>query len=363
MDYMRIQTLARIAGFSGLLLMAACRDKEPDALPAPDVTDQERKVYVICEGNMGSGNSALTLYLPGKDSVYEDVFRMANQYELGDVFLSMTGIGGNYWLCVNNSDKIVIVDTGDWKVKKELPLSKPRYIQQVDAQHGYLSSIFDNKLYTLDLHLMQVSGSIALPARNPEGMLLHGNRLYVCAWDTANRELFGLDAATGQIVQRIELDGVAPQGVVADKNGKLWVFSGDAVANRPAYVTQIDPVSGSVLKSLPFPGTGDLVRPVWNKTRDTLYFIAVDYDNKSGKNGVYRISIDAQALPEQPFVAAGAYQYFWALGIDPVTGNIYVGDPRGFIQKGIVYIYRPDGTLAGQFSSGVGPGHFYFPGS
>ncbi len=360
---MHIKILARTLGLAWLLLLAACRDKQPDELPAPDVTDQERKVYVICEGNMGSGNSALTLYLPAKDSVYEDVFRMANQYDLGDVFQSMTEIAGDYWLCVNNSDKIVIIDAKDWKVKKELPVSKPRYIQTVNTQYGYLSSLFDNKLYTLDLQTMQVSGSIALPAKNPEGMLLHDSRLFVCAWDTTLRELFGLDPASGQIIQRIVLDGVAPQGIVADKNGKLWVLSGNAAAGKQSFITQVDPASGSVLKSFPFSGRGDLIRPVWNKTKDTLYYIAVDYNSGTAKNGVYRMSIDDNALPEHPFVAAGSYQYFWALGIDPVTGNVYVGDPRGFIQKGIVYIYRPDGSLAGQFSSGVGPGHFYFPGS
>ncbi len=363
MDGTYIKILGKTIGFAWLLLLAACRDRQPDELPRPDVTDLERKVYVICEGNMGSGNSALTLYLPEKDSVYEDVFRMANQYELGDVFQSMTAIAGDYWLCINNSDKIVIIDTGNWKVKKEIQVSKPRYIQPVNTQQGYLSSLFDNKLYTLDLQTMQVSGSISLPAKNPEGMLLYQGRLFVCAWDTTSRELFGLDPVSGQIIQRTILDGVAPQSIVADKNGKLWVLSGNAAANKRSFITQIDPVSGSILKSFSFSGKGDLIRPVWNKTKDTLYYIAVDYNSGTAKNGVYRMGIDENALPDRPFVAAGAYQYFWALGIDPVTGNVYVGDPRGFIQKGIVYIYRSDGSLAGQFSSGVGPGHFYFPGS
>ena len=72
------------------------------------------------------------------------------------------------------------------------------------------------------------------------------------------------------------------------------------------------------------------------------------------------MGIHDAALPAQPFVAAKQYQYFWALGVDPVTGNIYVGDPKGFVQKGSVYIYQQDATLIKTFSVGLGPGHFYF---
>ncbi len=357
---MHLQKL--ILWLAGVFFLTGCQEKkQSDLSPAPEVPPTERSVYVVCEGNMGSGNSALTLYLPDRDSVYEDVFYMANQKELGDVFLSMTVFADDYWLCINNSDKIVILDGGDWKLKTEISVSKPRYLVRTDEQTGYLSSIFSNQLYRVDFSGRAISGSIQLPARNPEGMLLHQGVLYVCAWDTTNKELFALDPGSGQIIRRFQLEGYAPQDVVADKNGRLWVFSGDAVGGKAAYISQIDPRSGNLLKSFRFSGTGDLIRPTWNKTQDTLYFIAVDYDNKSVKNGVYRMSIDADKIPDQPFIGTNKYQYFWALGIEPATGLIYVGDPRGFIQKGLVFIYRPDGSLVGQFTTGAGPGHFYFP--
>ena len=72
------------------------------------------------------------------------------------------------------------------------------------------------------------------------------------------------------------------------------------------------------------------------------------------------MAIDAMDLPSQPFLAAKQYQYFWALGIDPATGQIFVGDPKGSIQKGSVFIYQQDGTLKRTLTVGLGPGHFYF---
>ena len=72
------------------------------------------------------------------------------------------------------------------------------------------------------------------------------------------------------------------------------------------------------------------------------------------------MDINAANLPTQPFIPSQSFQYFWALGIDERTGNIFVGDPKGFVQKGSVSVYQPDGTLVKTFKTGVGPGHFYF---
>ena len=72
------------------------------------------------------------------------------------------------------------------------------------------------------------------------------------------------------------------------------------------------------------------------------------------------MGIHDAALPAQPLIAARALQYFWALGIDPATGHIYVGDPKGFIQNGDVHIYTQNGTAIDSFAVGLGPGHFYF---
>jgi hypothetical protein len=39
---------------------------------------------------------------------------------------------------------------------------------------------------------------------------------------------------------------------------------------------------------------------------------------------------------------------------------IYVSDAIDYVQKGKVYIYKPDGILSNSFSAGIIPGEFYF---
>ena len=72
------------------------------------------------------------------------------------------------------------------------------------------------------------------------------------------------------------------------------------------------------------------------------------------------MNIDAGVLPQSLFIPAQALQYFWALGVDPATNRIYVGDPKGFIQQGNVSVYQTNGDLIRSFTVGLGPGYFYF---
>ncbi len=207
---------------------------------------------------------------------------------------------------------------------------------------------------------MQVSGTITMPYKNPEGMLLTGNTAYICTWDTATNNLYKIDINTDQPSAATALLGVAPQEAVLDKENKLWVMAGNMPQGRSATLSRIDPSNGQVIKTYQFPAGADAMRPVLNVAKDSIYFIEVNYTGGTQYNGIYRLGINDASLPSQPFLAAVQFQYFWALGIEPSTGYIYIGDPKGFTQKGTVYIYKPDGTKLTQFSTGVGPGHFYF---
>lgn len=343
-------------------LLLACKKDKPNSCCTLPATDTTRQVLVVCEGSLGNGNGALTLYLPNKDSVYEDVYKAVNGQSLGDVFQSITPIGNNYFLCINNSDKILVINKTDWTLQSTISIPKPRYILPVSEHKAYVSSLFSNKLYAIDPGTLQTTDTVVMPYQNTEGLTLSadGNKVLVCIWDTANNHLYSVDIATNTSIQTTALAGYAPQECFYDKNGMLWVLSGNATKKKDAALTRIDPSTGNVLQTYQFPAGADVIRPVTNLAKDSIYFIEVNYNGGTQYNGIYRMSINDAILPAQAFVQAAAYQYFWGLSIDPLSGNIYLADPKGFVQKGSVYIYRPDGTKIGEFKTGVGPGHFYF---
>ncbi len=340
-------------------LLVACQKDKP-AAPATTVPVGGYNVYVVCEGNFGLGEASLYDYQPLKDSVYGDLYKSINNQPLGDVFQSMVRIGNRFFLCINNSDKIVVLNVPGLKLAGTIDIPKPRYILPVSATKAYVSSEYDKKVYIINPQTLQVTGTILLPHLNTEGMCLYYNDAFICTWDTASNQVYRVNTNTDQVTQSITVGGYAPQEVLLDKEQMLWVLSGDSYAGKSCVLTRLDPSTGETLAVYHFPAAANAVRPAFNVTKDTLYFIEANQDNGTANNGIYRMGIHDESLPAQAFVPAAQLQYFWALGIDPATGNIYVGDPKGFVQKGSIYIFRPDGTGVDTFSVGIGPGHFYF---
>jgi len=339
--------------------LASCKKDKPDAVHngVPGATGN---VYVVCEGNFGNGDATLYSFTPSSDSVYGDLFTVANSQPLGDVFQSMQRIGSKLFLCVNNSDKVVVVNATDRKVVGTISIPKPRYILPVSTTKAYVSALYGNKVYVINLQSLQVTDTISLPGQNPEGMCLCSNSAIICTWDTSGSSVYKVDITTDKLMQTIKIAGYAPQEALMDKEQMLWVLAGEQYDGKTATWTRVDPSTGEILQSYIFPADANVVRPAFNNAKDTLYFIEANQNGGTADNGVYRMGIHDAALPAQAFIPAKQFQYFWALGIDPLSGYIYVGDPKGFIQKGSVYIYRADASLAKTFNVGLGPGHFYF---
>lgn len=364
MDRTVYKTLGGICLFFALLF-TACEKDTPDpngsnGTAPPNATPGERNVYVVCEGSLGNGNSSLFIQNLTDNTTYDNVYSTINGEFLGDVFQSMQKIDNRLFLCVNNSDKIVVVDASTRKKLGEIAVPKPRYILPINSNKAYVSSLFSNKVYIIDPENMRVNGTIEMPAQNPEGMMLLGNKAYVCCWDTANNKVHTIDIATDQVADAYELAGYAPHAVLRDADNVVWVVAGNPNKGKQASFTCLAPHSDIVLKSFQFNNLEDPVKPVLNTSRTEIYYIGVAYNGTNNYNGIFKMNVNSNALPSTPFIPAQNLQYFWALGIDPETGEIYVGDPKGFTQKGSVGVYTASGELKRSFAVGVGPGNFFF---
>jgi len=345
---------------SGLLCLIAACTKDKPGQQHNQLPSDSRRLLIACEGSLGNGNASLSVYLPDKDSVYNDVYTQANGQPLGDIFQSVINIHSHYFLAINNSDKIVILDSANWKQTGEIPVSKPRYILPVSNSAAYVSSLFSNKLYRINTLAPAVEKTIDMPFTNTEGLLLHNGYAWICNWDTACNKVYKMDIATDQLVDSFPIAGYAPQHIVKDKEGQLWVLAGNPSKNKATTLSLLDGTTGKMIRSFAFPAGVEAIKPVFNTDGDMLYFIEVDYAGGTSNNGIYRMRYNDVSLPATAWIGCAAFQYFWALGIDPLTGNIYIGDPKGFIQKGNVLVYKPDGSLLQQFATGLGPGQFYF---
>ena len=94
---------------------------------------------------------------------------------------------------------------------------------------------------------------------------------------------------------------------------------------------------------------GTVDRMELNAAKDTIYIT---------KTEVVRFSIDNPTVVETFFEKAGSAIY--GLGVDPVNGDVYIGDGIDFAQKGLVYRVDSRKNEIDSFRVGVLPNGFLF---
>ncbi len=85
-------------------------------------------------------------------------------------------------------------------------------------------------------------------------------------------------------------------------------------------------------------------------TGSQLYFFDTD---------IYTVSINSDSVPTIPF-SPGNGRNFYALGVDPVNGDVYAGDALDYVQPSNIYRYAQGGSLIQSFRAGVITGNFAF---
>lgn len=347
------------------LLLSCNKDKQaaqptsPGQAP-PSAGSDKRYVYVACEGSYTNGNASLSMQELTTLTQYDNVYLNTNGEMLGDVFQSIEKIDDQLFLCINNSDKVLVIDAKTRKNKGTISIPKPRYILPIHSEKAYVSTEYSNKVYVINPKTRTIEKTIEMPAQNPEGMALLGSRAYITTWDKHCNKVYIVSIVNDEVTDSFTLAGYAPHDVLVDGNGFVWVLSGNVPEKVKATLTKLAPGTADIVSSYTYGEQQDPIKLRMNKAGDELYFIGVDYNGASSYNGIYRMNVQDATLPASPLIAAQKLEYFWGLGIDPVTDDIYVGNPKGFIQKGTVNVYDNSGLQKRSFEVGVGPGYFYF---
>ncbi len=345
-----------------LFVFSSCIKDKPDSKNWQYSKIDSGSVYIVCEGGYTNYDVSLYAYEPIKDSVYGDLFFKPNNLNNScDVFQNMTKIGNNFFFLINNSNKIIVADAVSLKPIASISIPQPRYILPLGNNKAYVTSLYSNKVYIINTLTYTVTGILNLPNVNTESMCLYNNSVIICTWDTTCNKVYKINTQNDKIVGTLKVTGKAPQETLIDNEGTIWVLAGNQPMGKTATLTRIDTLTGEILHSFTFPADANPIKLITNNTKDSLYFIEADYSGKSSNNGIYRMGTNDNQLPENAFISALPNQYFYAIGIDPVNGTIFIGDPVGFsVGGGTVYAYNPTGTFIKKFKVGIGPGHFYF---
>lgn len=338
-------------------LFYSCEDENQTPETPPEVLSG---IFVVNEGAYTQGNGSISFI--SYDSAYfnSDIYFSANTSPLGDVVQSMSVYQRSGYICVNNSQKLVVVDMTDFRKKATISIGSPRYFTGYSSK-GYVSDWSDNTVKVINLNTNSIIRTI--PCGNgPEQMLGYSQNMFVC-----NGGGFSIDSTITVIdVQSLTVKdtittGINPSSVVMDANNKIWVLCSGTTG--PDYLPgtaddiggkllQIDPLSFTILKSFDFAQSEHPIKLQLDASGQTLYYL----NGNSGYTGsVTKMQISANQLPTSPLIN----RQFYGLGIRTDNDDIYCGVPS-FSTNSHIHHYKNDGTLIDSTAVGIGPNAFVF---
>ncbi len=332
-----------------LFCLCSCRSDKPEDAIKPNISlNNAHGLYVLNEGNFQFGNASVTYYNLDNGSLVEDIYKMANGNNLGDVAQSMTLINGWYYLVVNNSQKIEVINPENFlQINRISSLLSPRYILQVSKSKAYISDFKSNRISIINLNSNSKQGEIIIHGWTEEMHLMYG-KAYIT--NMSNDKLYIVNTANDMLEDSLTL-AQSPGSLTEDKNGKLWVLcQGDAPTSKTGALFCINPENKVIEKRMDFSSSDAPMRLCINESLDTLYFI-----NKH----LFQVPIEATSLPQNPLID-GNSKNFYGLAIQPKTGNIFISDALDYIQKGTIFVYNSKGALLKEFKSGLIPSKIYF---
>lgn len=338
--------------FLGIFLFAvACKKDKP--LPEPEKpanpgTSAKGGVFIVNEGNFQWGNASLGYFSFSDSSVSSDLFKSANNRPLGDVFQSMAIHKGRGFLVVNNSGKIEVINPKDGKSSATINgLSSPRYFLPFNSK-AYVSNYSGNAITVVDLNTLKATKDIPCKGWTEE-MIAANGKIFVS--NLESEFIYIINPEKDLITDSIKT-GYGSNSIVKDKNGKIWVLcGGDNSKGKPGSLHRINPISNAVETSFFYQNKDqNPFKLRVNSSGEVLYYL---------ENGVQKMPVTASSLPASPFIKQEGTNY-WALGIEPETGNIFVGDAIDYVQNGKAMVYGANGNYLYSFPTGIIPGGFYF---
>jgi hypothetical protein len=336
----------RLLSAAALLLLVSCSDSLTGGDPPP--VTSPRGVYVVNEGNFNQGNATLSYYDPATGTVTGDVFSAVNGRDLGDVANAIAVRGTRAYVIVNNSNRIEIIETGTHRSAGTIDMGagrSPRQMVFLNDSIALVTNLLDDSVIPVDVKNRVLLPRIPVGA-NPEGIAIAAGKAFVAnsgfgSGNTLSVISLGTLTAAGTITV-----GDNPADVQVTDDGLLYVLcAGGFAPETPAAIFVVRPDVETVVDTIPLPGH------------------PYEFAQGPGRTAYVPVPdsvmvLDTRTHEHTGVLARGASYY--AVGVDPGTGDVYLSDPLTFLQPGTIRVFTPAGVQKAMFTAGVIPGAFGF---
>ncbi|MGI6478432.1 MAG: YncE family protein [Salinivirgaceae bacterium] len=338
----KLTSLSRIATIFLLAVVAvSCKPEKKE-----EIGNYEKGIFILNEGLFQHGTSEVTYYNPSTKQAQQDIFSAVNSRALGDVGQSIEFYDNKYYIVVNNSDKIEVVDMNFKSVAVFEGVAKPRFLK-FNAGKCYVTSWGNEGVLVLSPSNGAVLERISV-GRGAEGMQLIGTKLYV-----ANSGGYEVDSTVSVVniansqVETINV-GYNPGSFAVDNNDNLWVllqgkYNADWSVSG-AGLAKINPSTNEVMSKIDFESG---MASSLCSNGDNLYYLF--------NGGINKASINDTQAPAEHFVSGYFYKLFYK------SGKLYATDAGDWSSDGKVCVFDANtGTALDTIPAGIGPTYVLF---
>ena len=370
-------------------LLGAC--KYEDDFPE-EIGEGTIEAVVLNEGRIGTNMGAISL-LYRNGTVTPDVFRLVNGRPLGDVAQSITKINGLYFVALNNSKKIEIVNPKTFKSEGTILYTQaglPRQIVPISDTTAIVSDLLSNNVAGVDLPSQLVRIRTVPPYGSPLEYIPVDK--WVEYMETGAGKLFGMtgsglyvfdfdhiDRSHARVIKEVYNEEVTKTcKMLKDKNGYIWALMNEREKNRVTAILLkcIDPQAEKVVRTCRLPlipkaeaNENDPIGVIsYNRTDIDETLTQIYFNVRTLKPGAEN---DMQQSVYVLNTVTGEFKLhrtlpgvnmMYGCGVSP-QGEVYICDCLDYsAQRGYIRHYKANGSVV-SFKVGVYPSQVYFPDS
>ena len=341
------------------ICLAAC-EPEPAVTPSGDgiaAESGQQHLMVLNEGSWGGNNASLSYFDIAKGELVNGWFAAKNGRGLGDVAQDMVVYGSKAYVTVWGANSLEVIDTATG-ISRRVDLGErgPRYIA-ADGGKLYITCYKPHSVIRIDTATLEVEATCTLGDFNPEGIAAVNGRLLVASSNISDEQgvysydnkVYLISIATFSMIGAIEV-GCNPQKVMAvDSTTAVVNYWGD-YASEPAGTAVIDGAMGVTQLNLELSNMTVMNGDIYG------YVTAWAPDYSSKTTSFVKIDPTHNITP----ILTGFNKNAYAIGVHPVSGNIYVADDGNAQTNGDLYCFNPDGSQRWKREVGYLPSKIVF---
>ena len=315
-------------------------DQEPEPIVPGEIA------YILNEGGFGTDNGTIAKIDITNALVTITYFRIVNQFLLGDIVQSMGETADKYYIVVNNSAKIEVVDKETFASQMTIgDMGSPRYFLAINDTLAYVTDLFAGAIHQINPETGDKYNDISVNGWS-EQMERLGDEVYVTLFSDSKVGIIDID--TQSLVDSIPLD-LPPNKMVMDKFNKLWVIG--SVFEGASKLYKIDGESRMIENEWFFDDSQPLMQLAIDPEGSNIYFGVAN-------SKIFKMDVSATSLPGEPFITH-EFQTFYGIGVNK-DGKVFACEAFDFVQDGLVLLFDNTGKIESQIPSGVAPNGLVF---